>query len=223
MNTYHHSSVRSVLGITLGIAVTYLGSATTAFALIRSEASYVPIVGIPGVSAGSSLPEYINNVYIVAVGVGALFAVVKIALAGVKYSTSGVVTDKSDAKKDIQGVLLGLAILLLPALVLGTINPQLLNLDVLSRAGKIDLRDTSGNAVGQQMNTSSSVAPGKTITETNPEAVRQVQATKTPVGCLGKDFCSTSGSCYSNWGSAATWVPKDPTDVTGTSGGTCYK
>lgn len=150
----HFCSLGSIVGFVVGIGVVYMGTVSIAFAE-GAQAKYVSIIGIPGVSNSSSLPTYINNIYRIAIGVGAIFAVIKIALAGVKYSMSGIVTDKAEAKKDIKGVLIGLAILLLPAVVLGTINPKLLNLDVLSNVGKVGLSDVSIKG-GTQINTISS-------------------------------------------------------------------
>lgn len=140
-------STGSLLGLL--VLFVYLYTVSTVFAADSSQ-TYVPLIGIPGVSTNSSLPDYINNIYKITIGVGAIFAVVRIALAGVKYSMSGVVTDKASAKADIKGVLLGLAILLLPALVLGTINPQILNLDVLKNVGSkvhmVPFKGTGKNA-----------------------------------------------------------------------------
>ncbi|QQR64722.1 hypothetical protein IPH92_04135 [Candidatus Kaiserbacteria bacterium] len=99
---------------------------------------YTPLVGIPGISGTPSLPDYINKIYLLTIAVGVFIAILRIAYAGVKYSMSGVVTDKASAKSDIKGVLIGLAILLLPALVLNTINPNLLRLDFLNGLPKLD-------------------------------------------------------------------------------------
>jgi cytochrome bd-type quinol oxidase subunit 1 len=91
---------------------------------------YTPLVNLPGIQEGStSIPAFINRVYIFTIVIGALLGVVKIALAGAKYSMGDVITNKEEAKKDIMGVLLGLVVLLAPWIVLNTIYPGLLNLD----------------------------------------------------------------------------------------------
>jgi hypothetical protein len=108
---------------------------------VHAEVSpYVPLVGLPGlpVTGAKSIPEYINQVYLLVIGIGALAGVLRIAWAGVKYSLSDVVTEKSEAKHDITGVLMGLAILLVPFAVLSTINPDLVNLNVLQNVEKIN-------------------------------------------------------------------------------------
>jgi hypothetical protein len=111
----------------------FLALTELAFAVNINTPTYVPLVGIPGITdtEGLTLAEYINAIYLFTISVGALIGVVKISMAGVKYSMSDVITDKASAKKDIVGVLLGLAILLIPFIVLNTIYPGLTNLDVL--------------------------------------------------------------------------------------------
>lgn len=121
---------------------------------LAQTAKYTPLVNVPGLntSGATSLPDYINKIYILLITIGALFGVVKIAIAGVKYSMSDVITDKSSARKDIYGVLMGLAILLLPYIVLYTINPELTKLNVLQNATKVNinqsLQGTSGGSGG---------------------------------------------------------------------------
>lgn len=111
---------------------------------------YTPLIGIPGVTnlKTASLGEYLNALYILLISIGGLIGVVKISMAGVKYSMSDIVTDKGEAKKDIVGVLLGLAILLIPAIVLETIYPNLTNLDVLKTAPKVRLEPSRANTGG---------------------------------------------------------------------------
>jgi hypothetical protein len=103
---------------------------------VHGADSYVPLVGIPHLTnePGRTLPEYINALYLLTIGLGSLLAFFKITWAGVKYMLSDIVTDKSDAKDSIKGALLGLAILLIPFIVLSTIYPNLTNLDVLKVA-----------------------------------------------------------------------------------------
>ncbi len=115
-------------------------------ALAHAAPQYIPIIGIPGLTnqQTASLPDYINRVYFLTVTIGALYGVVKIAFAGVKYSMSDIITTKGDAIRDIQGVLLGLAILLIPFIVLKEINPNLVNLDVLSSAKSMKTTLKSG-------------------------------------------------------------------------------
>ena len=94
--------------------------------LITFAAGYRPIVGIPGVSDGN-FNEYINAIYALAISLAALLAVIKIIIAGVKWMMTDIVTSKMDAKKDIQGALLGLLVILAAVLVLTVINPDIID------------------------------------------------------------------------------------------------
>ncbi len=129
----------------LSLSTLYVFLITLFFSILFSNiafaAEFSPLVGIPGldVNTAATIPQYVNAVYTTLIVIGSLVAVMRIAWAGVKYSLSGVVTDKESAKHDIQGVLMGLAILLLPFVVLNTINPNLVNLDVLRMTQPVTL------------------------------------------------------------------------------------
>ncbi len=120
---------------------------------------YVPLVGIPGVptTGGGNLAVYFNRLYLLTISVGAIIAVVKIFIAGIKWSMSDVVTDKSSAKSDIRGALLGLAILLVPFIVLKEIYPDLTNLNFLQNAPTVTL-------------TPNPTAPDPGLADTNPNS-----------------------------------------------------
>jgi hypothetical protein len=99
---------------------------------------YTPLAGLPQVQGqNQGLAAYFNRLYMVTIAVGAILAFLKISIAGVKYSLTGIVTDKEDAKKDIKGALFGLAILLIPFIVLNTIYPGLTNLNILNNAVRL--------------------------------------------------------------------------------------
>jgi hypothetical protein len=105
--------------------------------------AFEPLTGIPGLdklNKDTTIPEYINQVYLLIIVVGALLGVMRLAWAGVKYSLSDVVTEKSEAKHDMTGVLMGLAILLIPFVVLKEINPDLVNLNVLEEARNFKIK-----------------------------------------------------------------------------------
>ena len=116
------------------ILVTFLALLPLLFALPVFAQNYVSLSGIPQIEGNANnrdLSGLLKAIYLIVVSVGSLLAVIKIAIAGVKYSMSEVVTSKQDAKNDIIGALFGLAILLLPYVVLSTIYPGLVNLDIL--------------------------------------------------------------------------------------------
>jgi len=102
---------------------------------------YEPLVSIPGVdNAASNFTTYINQLYFLSISIGALLAVIMIIIGGVKWMLTDVVTQKSDAKNDIKGALLGLLLIISAFLILNTINPQLTTLTALQDAPGISLR-----------------------------------------------------------------------------------
>jgi hypothetical protein len=93
--------------------------------LFAQSPTFTPLVGIPGIDPAAGFNQYINALYAISISVAGLLAVIKIIIAGIKYTMSEVVTQKSDAKSEIQGALVGLIIVVSAVIVLNQINPQL--------------------------------------------------------------------------------------------------
>ena len=152
---------------------------------------FVPLTGLPGLrdlDKNTSIATYINAVYLTIIAIGALIGVVRLAIAGVKYSLDDIVTHKQDAKDDIKGVLLGLAILLIPFIVLNTIYPGLTNLDVLSSAPKVNLET-------QRTRTEASNSEAIRITCFRIGGTMVGDVCKSPEGATEKQRnCNASGS-----------------------------
>lgn len=147
--------------------------------------TFVPLTAIPGVTPGAGVAGYINALFLIIIGLGGMFAVIKIAIAGVKYMLSDVVTDKSEAKKDITGALLGLLILLAGTVVLLTIYPGLTNIDVLRNAEF----EADGAMAGFHKNPQGEVVPDTGL----PERAAEEQFTKDCREKGGKILRTTSG------------------------------
>lgn len=100
---------------------------------------YVRLTGLPNSDINDLSTEgFINALYLIAISIAAFLAVGRLIFAGVKIMLSGAnVTSKEDAKRDIQGALLGLLIVLAAVLILTTINPELTNFNFLRNAPEI--------------------------------------------------------------------------------------
>jgi len=106
---------------------------TIALAQGSAAEGFVPLIGIPGLSADQyGISGYINALYLLSISVAAFLAVGMLILAGFKYMLTDVVTQKEEAKKDIRGAVIGLLIVIAAVLILNTINPQLRNLQILN-------------------------------------------------------------------------------------------
>lgn len=96
-------------------------------ALVSAQ-GYVPLVGIPGVTdPNTDFNTYVNILYALSISIAALLAVIKIVIGGVKWMMSDIVTNKSEAKSDIRGALLGLLVVLAAVLIITVINPDILD------------------------------------------------------------------------------------------------
>lgn len=111
--------------------------------------AYKPLVGVPGVdtSGTAGFTKYLQQLFVLTIIAGAMIAVVKMSIAGFKWMMTDSITSKSDARADITGALLGLAILLATYVVLNTINPNLTNLDVLRNAQNVSTQTSGGTGV----------------------------------------------------------------------------
>ncbi len=128
-NTMKSRLPKKVVSIVVFVVPIIILIVTPALALANEP--FVPIVGIPGVSATPDFNSYVNALYLLSISLAALLAVVKIILAGVQWMFSDVVTDISLAKQNIRGALIGLLIVMSAVLVLRTINPDLTTLKAL--------------------------------------------------------------------------------------------
>ena len=123
LTRWYHRNMKQLL---LSILVSVLFFPATIFA----QSSYSTLIDGTPLSDTNDIGQYLNSIYLLAIVAAALFAVVKIIIAGVKYMLSDVVTSKEDAKKDIRTSLLGLIIIISAVLILNTINPNLTDFDL---------------------------------------------------------------------------------------------
>jgi len=84
-----------------------------------------------------NLAEYINTLFTTALSIGAILAVLRIAYAGYQYMTTDAWGSKQHAKEILGDVTLGLLLLLSIFLILKQINPELLDLSVLTRVNQV--------------------------------------------------------------------------------------
>lgn len=81
----------------------------------------------------NDLPGLINAMFRIALSIGAIAAVLRIAWAGYNYMTSDAWGNKQHAKEVLGDVVLGLLLLLSIYLILYQINPNILKLDILKQ------------------------------------------------------------------------------------------
>ncbi len=96
-----------------------------------------PLGDLKEVNKNTPLAGYLNILIKLIIGLGAVLAVVMIVIGGVQYMGSDAFGMKSEAKKRIQGAIVGLIIALASYMLLNTINPDLLRIDL--RLDKVTL------------------------------------------------------------------------------------
>jgi len=93
------------------------------YALAQSPSFLAP-------SATSSIPEFLKGFFDFALVIAGVLAVGMIVVGGIFYSISGAVDKKSLGKEMIMGALWGLLLLLASYVILRTVNPELVNLNL---------------------------------------------------------------------------------------------
>lgn len=110
---------------------------------------YTPLVNIPipGGNQGN-FQDYINAIYALSISIAALLAVIKIVIAGVKWMTTDIVPTKGEAKKDIQGALVGLLLIIGAVLIINVINPSITEVDLSLRTIDVPEAPAGGTEIG---------------------------------------------------------------------------
>ncbi|OGY91592.1 MAG: hypothetical protein A3H70_03240 [Candidatus Komeilibacteria bacterium RIFCSPLOWO2_02_FULL_48_11] len=91
----------------------------------------LPFVKLSAGGEVSNLKDYIEGIYRLLIGVGALFAVVMIIIAGYQYLTSGGSADKTGAaKKRIFNASIGLILALMSYVILNAISARLVDMEL---------------------------------------------------------------------------------------------
>ena len=111
--------------------------ANSALAQYRPLSRELPVIGE---NWEIGMVGLLNAFLGISVGIAAILAVIMLAIGGFKYMTSESVFKMGDAKEQIANALIGLLIVLSAVLILQTINPNLVSLEVL------DLTPVGGNA-----------------------------------------------------------------------------
>jgi hypothetical protein len=101
----------------------------------QGSGQFIPLLpDLPIVNDGSNLPTFINGIFRLTVGLAAILAVIMIVIGGFRYMMTESPFTMGDAKGQIADALIGLLIVLASILILRTINPELVQLDVFRSA-----------------------------------------------------------------------------------------
>ena len=172
-------------GFILAYALTcFIAHADTAL-----NTSFVPLADIGGNSSkladlysSNSLSDYINKVFTFSIALGAIAAVLRLAYAGYLYmGSSDMWSNKSEARKVIGDVTLGLLLLLAIWLILNQINPDITSLNALKSITPVQQQPSVSSNPSAPLNTSNTIwctGNGGSCSETQSvcEAARKADA-----------------------------------------------
>ena len=111
-----------------------------------SLSGYVLLEPLPGLinienTGPSGFADYLNKIFAVVIGVAGLLAVLMLVINGIQYMMTDSVFQKGEAKSGIGNALLGLFLALGAFVILNTINPDLVNLNLRVEKVSIDIND----------------------------------------------------------------------------------
>jgi len=114
---------------------------------------YVPLAPITGTTdaggAGTTLSTYLTGMFKVGIAVAGVLAFLMIVLGGFQYLSTDAITGKEEGKERVMRALGGLVLALVSYIILNTINPKLvaLNLDFGPRASGVPALTRPANLV----------------------------------------------------------------------------
>lgn len=113
---------------------------STVYAQTQTEVKeYAVLAPLPGITdegcvgdaCKTTLERYLPNMFNLMVGIAVTLAFIMIAWGGFTYATSDALMEKQDGKGHIESGIYGLLIVIGAWLILYTINPQILNFDLI--------------------------------------------------------------------------------------------
>lgn len=105
---------------------------TPGFKALTKDANFDKMFSMTGakIPQTTDLGTFINTAFKMAISIGAILAVLRIAYAGYQYMSSDAWGEKSHAKEILADVTIGILLLLSIYLILNQINPQILKLQI---------------------------------------------------------------------------------------------
>jgi len=125
--------------------------------LAADDLSYTVLAPLPGVEKTTTLETYIPAIFKLAIGLSAVAAILMIVIGGFQYISSDAIMKKLEGKERIKNAVFGLVLVISAWLILNTINPNLLNINL--NIESISTATVDGGTLGGE----ASAGTGKTV------------------------------------------------------------
>lgn len=176
---------------------------------VEAVGNYIPLEPIPGVSdeAGVDVGNFVSNSVKLIIQIAGALAVIMIVIGGVQYLSSDAINDKSEGKERIQNAIYGLLLAFASFIILQTINPGTLKLDLtLQPIAKVD--PVSGDPIlGPSGDASSDIAICSELTDEEREELE----------AEGESCVADANSCllidWQSFGNVTTQWKKDESEI----------
>ncbi|MGH7175654.1 MAG: pilin, partial [Minisyncoccia bacterium] len=171
--------------------------ATGAPSASGASSGFVPLAPIPGLTSAqsnvtsSTIAGFLNNLYKYLIGIAAVLAVIVIIRGGLEIAGESV-TKKAEGRQHIQQAILGLVLVLAPALVFTIINPAILNLSLSLPPLSIEAPG-SGSAANNPAPINQNIACSSANGQTDCSQAQQSCSALTNGGSSGSAICLKSG------------------------------
>jgi len=106
--------------------------ALTGPTIVLAQSQYTPLAPLPGItpSTPTNLGTYANTLVKILIGVAAVLAIIMIMIGGLQYMSTDAISGKQEGKERITQALFGLGLAIASWLILTTISPTLLKVDL---------------------------------------------------------------------------------------------
>lgn len=161
-----------------------------------TDTGFVPLTHFPQIQSlaqSQGFGTFVNTLYKILIGAGAVLAVIMIMVAGVQFMTSrGSVASNEKAKSRIQNALLGLLLILSPVIVFGIINPSILQLNLGNEFGGLK----QDHGINQDAFSSS---PNPALSAQQCSTAKNQTIVPIPPGKTSSSVCSAKGSGWASY------------------------
>lgn len=142
-----HLRIKKLLAYTAGVLFFLPFIAFGQAADVTSKGNYEPLIFLPEVGRAESIGALLQGLFQLSIALGAVLAVIMIAVGGIQYIGSDAISSKSAGRERMFNAVLGLVLILGTYILLYTINPRLLSFQIFSHTD-INTVTTRGSAPG---------------------------------------------------------------------------